>query len=94
MSEAGSELFETDSSCGEGHEEVIVDGTMVGDLENPISADGQGRDIVAGSPTKVDRRVDDANIFKQENENEEEEEEEENVGGEEMNGIIVYDSYA
>jgi hypothetical protein len=87
VSEAGSELFETDSSCGEGHEEVTIN-----PVENPISADGQGRDMVAGSPTRVDRKETDGNYFKQEDEKEEEEEEEE--GRQEMNGTIVYDSYA
>ena len=56
VSEQGSdnELFETDSSCGEGQEEVIInpDGNLA-DLG--IELPGQGRDIVAGSPTKVDR---------------------------------------
>lgn len=55
VSEQGSELFETDSSCG-GQEEVTInpDGALA-DLG--LDLPGQGKDIVAGSPTKINRKV-------------------------------------
>lgn len=86
VSEQGSELFETDSSCGEGQDEEIL---KARDL-SPEHDFGQGKDIVAGSPKKHNRdgcefeEVEDAEIQTPE----------ELMGREEMNGIIVYDSYA
>jgi hypothetical protein len=50
VSEQGSELIETDSSCAEGDNEINV-----GEL-SPVD---QGADIVAGSPTKHNRILDD-----------------------------------
>ena len=44
---------------------------------------GQGKDIVAGSPTKIGNKNEDEDGASEEKE-----------GREEMNGIIVYDSYA
>ena len=99
VSEQGSELFETDSSCAEGQEEVTINQDGSG-IENPIMADGEGKDIVAGSPTRIGRKVDEGLYFKAEDqaddakEEQEEEDVKEQKGREEMNGIIVYDSYA
>jgi|TARA_B110000285_G_C14799285_1_gene456653 hypothetical protein len=53
---------------------------------------------VAGSPTRVGRKVDEGLYFKDEQAENAKEEETEDVeeqkGREEMNGTIVYDSYA
>lgn len=64
VSEQGSELFETDSSCGEGQDMVTINQDGSG-IENPIMDDGEGRDIVAGSPTRLGRKADDEIYFKE-----------------------------
>ena len=78
VSEQGSELIETDSSCAEGDNEINV-GEM-----SPVD---QGADIVAGSPTKHTRT---------EPEEDQSFEDPPDVpqAREEMNGVVIYDSYA
>ena len=80
VSEQGSELIETDSSCAEGDHEINV-GEM-----SPVD---QGADIVAGSPTKHTRtdHEDDQSF-------EEPKTPDVPMAREEMNGVIIYDSYA
>lgn len=52
VSEQGSELFETDSSNDQEGSFGNVDNPSLGS-EKILTVDGQGRDIVAGSPTKL-----------------------------------------
>ena len=59
VSEQGSELFETDSSNDQEGSFANVRNQNDG-LATPklLTVDGQGRDIVAGSPTKIPTKVD------------------------------------
>jgi hypothetical protein len=83
VSEQGSELFETDShTSSNGQEEAVFadvqDHHSASSSEKLPSVEEQGRDIVAGSPTKIPAA----------------ELEVELAGRQEMGGTIVYDSYA
>ena len=53
VSEQGSELFETDSSCGEEDVENVEKTSLHSD--KLLAPEEQGKDIVAGSPTKVSK---------------------------------------
>ena len=84
-------MFETDSSNSNVADETFRQADEENDLaelhvdtsEIP-SPEEQGKDIVAGSPTKFTRALSGTNIEQQEQEE----------GRREMDGIIVYDSYA
>jgi hypothetical protein len=50
-------LFETDSSCCGEEDDQNNDNEKISiSSENILTADGQGKDIVAGSPTKLGRQ--------------------------------------
>ena len=83
VSEQGSELFETDSHTSSNEQEEaafadVQDHHSASSSEKLPAVEEQGRDIVAGSPTKIPAA----------------ELEVELAGRQEMGGTIVYDSYA
>ena len=87
VSEQGSELFETDSSDDqEGCPRNAGDQHSSMGSEKILTAAGQGRDIVAGSPTKAMAQPDQPLPA--------EAEQAPDRGRQEMGGTIVYDSYA